>query len=221
MGISMTTLTCEHCKRTFERRTAWITQNRKRGQQSRYCSRECSWAGRGPRRQEVEGTCARCGNSFRRLSWGTHERAVFCSKRCAGTLRQPESPETNGRTCPSCGGAKSWTAQCCRTCYRNPEIAAIGACTLGELRDRYNINQYHAKIRGWARTLYRGPLECLACGYSLHVDICHVRPVADFPMTTTVAEVNAPENLIALDKRCHWEFDHGHLEIRDGKLRGI
>jgi HNH endonuclease len=43
------------------------------------------------------------------------------------------------------------------------------------------------------------------------VDVCHVRPVSDFPPSATLGEVNAPENLVALDKRCHWEFDHGHL----------
>jgi hypothetical protein len=61
-------------------------------------------------------------------------------------------------------------------------------------------------------------MECLACGYNLHVDVCHVRDVADFPLTAALAEVNAPSNLVALDKRCHWEFDHGYLAYRDGLM---
>ena len=64
----------------------------------------------------------------------------------------------------------------------------------------------------------RKNVQCSACGYSLHVDICHVRDVASFPDSATVGEVNAAENLIALDKRCHWEFDHGYLVYADGQI---
>ena len=48
------------------------------------------------------------------------------------------------------------------------------------------------------------------------MDICHIRDVADFSPEATVAEVNDPGNLMALDKRCHWEFDHGYLIYVDG-----
>lgn len=79
---------------------------------------------------------------------------------------------------------------------------------------KYGTFAFHAKVRGLARGAYKGPLGCAACGYSLHVDICHIRPVADFPDDATLREVNAPENLVALDKRCHWEFDNGYLTIQ-------
>lgn len=85
--------------------------------------------------------------------------------------------------------------------------------TLAELRKRHGLLQFHAKVRGYARDVYQGPKTCAACGYDLHVDICHIRDVANFPPEATVAEVNASTNLVALDKRCHWEFDHGYLRI--------
>ncbi len=31
-----------------------------------------------------------------------------------------------------------------------------------------------------------------------------------------MSEVNHISNLVALDKRCHWEFDHGYLTYQDG-----
>ena len=49
---------------------------------------------------------------------------------------------------------------------------------------------------------------CEACGYSKHVEVCHVVAVKDFPETATVAEINAPENLRVLCPNCHWELDH-------------
>ncbi|MDX5461275.1 HNH endonuclease [Micromonospora tulbaghiae] len=95
----------------------------------------------------------------------------------------------------------------CRQC----RAKELGDRTIGELRSRLGTFAFHAKVRGLARTTYDGPHACAACGYDLHVDICHIRDVADFPPTATVAEVNARNNLVALDKRCHWEFDHGYL----------
>lgn len=90
--------------------------------------------------------------------------------------------------------------------------------TLGDLRAEYGTHAFHAKVRGMARDAYEGPKACAACGYSLHVDICHVRDIASFPSDATLAEVNAADNLVALDRRCHWEFDHGYLLYTDGRF---
>ncbi|HCT81196.1 MAG TPA: hypothetical protein DGT23_32430 [Micromonosporaceae bacterium] len=51
----------------------------------------------------------------------------------------------------------------------------------------------------------------------MHVDICHIKPISDFDSSATIYEVNVRTNLVALDKRCHWEFDHGYLTLVDGK----
>jgi hypothetical protein len=36
-------------------------------------------------------------------------------------------------------------------------------------------------------------------------------------MDATVAEVNADENIIVLCPNCHWEFDHGIIDVSDIK----
>lgn len=95
--------------------------------------------------------------------------------------------------------------------------------TVGELREKYSTHQYHAKIRGAARVVFRQsglPMECVNCGYNLHVDICHIKPVSSFPPEATIDEVNSLSNLVTLDKRCHWEFDNGYLSVSDLKLTG-
>ncbi len=91
--------------------------------------------------------------------------------------------------------------------------------TLGELRQEYGTAAFfHAKIRGHARTSYTGPMVCVACGYDLHVDVSHIKHVKDFPPEATLREVNDQKNLMALDKRCHWEYDHGYLALVNGQL---
>ncbi|WP_248581585.1 HNH endonuclease [Nocardioides sp. InS609-2] len=118
--------------------------------------------------------------------------------------------------CRICGGPKSdggrWPH--CTHCAQRQRLSLIADTTLAELRGGLSLNQYHAKIRGWSRSVYDGPRRCLECGYSLHVDICHVRDVSTFALYATIGEVNAPENLIALCKNHHWEFDNGFLTIR-------
>lgn len=95
---------------------------------------------------------------------------------------------------------------------------AYGSQTLAQLRAQHGTSTYHSVVRAHSRAAYGGTLACAACGYDIHVEICHIRGVAEFPTSATLAEVNAPANLIALDKRCHWELDHGYLIITDGQL---
>lgn len=68
-------------------------------------------------------------------------------------------------------------------------------------------------IRALARTHFKFLLEkpCYNCGYSKHVELCHIKPISSFPKTAKVKEVNSINNLIQLCPNCHWEFDSGHL----------
>ena len=55
------------------------------------------------------------------------------------------------------------------------------------------------------------PKVCKICGYYHHAPICHVTPVAEFPGTAFIREINDLNNLVALCPTHHWEFDHGVL----------
>jgi hypothetical protein len=65
--------------------------------------------------------------------------------------------------------------------------------------------------RSWNKHLLDKP--CSNCGYSKHVELCHIRPVSDFPESAKLSEVNAELNNIVLCRNCHWEFDHGLLKM--------
>lgn len=131
---------------------------------------------------------------------------MFCSVQCAARVNPVQHEPAH---CATCGTPIRRGRTVCHAHRNDPLIDR----TLAELKSQYSTNQYHAKIRGLARDAYTGPMACRACGYSLHVEICHMRPVSDFPMTATLREVNDPANLVAFDKRCHWEYDHGYIVI--------
>ena len=70
-------------------------------------------------------------------------------------------------------------------------------------------------IRHHARKVYFSalPEECLVCGYSLHVEVAHVKAISEFPDDVLLAEINSLDNFLGLCPTHHWEFDHGHLDI--------
>lgn len=67
----------------------------------------------------------------------------------------------------------------------------------------------YAKIRSRARSQCRSRNQvCEICGYSKHVEVCHIRPIHFFPLDTLISEINSSSNLKLLCPNCHWEFDN-------------
>jgi hypothetical protein len=207
-------LVCPRCGNSFERLTSQIRfAEKRRSQTVHYCSPQCA---KRPR-MSIEGICNHCNTAFSRpRKGGAKDLGKFCSSSCSASFNNPRRPSRARKkpACDDCGGPKSWAGQVCRQC----RSLKLNSRTLADLRAEYSTAQFHAKVRGLARAAYTGPRRCAACGYDLHVDVCHIRDVRDFPPTATLAEVNALTNLIALDKRCHWEFDHGHLMFGGGRF---
>ncbi|MEO1286206.1 MAG: HNH endonuclease [Chloroflexota bacterium] len=76
----------------------------------------------------------------------------------------------------------------------------------------------HSQIRDRARRRYRNSdrsQSCERCGYKKHIEICHIKAIADYPLETPVSEVNDLNNLVGLCPNCHWELDHGELTIEE------
>jgi hypothetical protein len=70
----------------------------------------------------------------------------------------------------------------------------------------------YIKIRSRARTKAKqlGIMQkgCVKCGYNKHVEVCHIKPISSFDISTMLSVVNDVSNLIVLCPNCHWEFDH-------------
>ena len=59
------------------------------------------------------------------------------------------------------------------------------------------------------------PYECAICGYNKHIEIAHVKAVADFDDNATITEINDSKNLVGLCPTHHWEFDNNAMNEED------
>lgn len=139
----------------------------------------------------------------------------FCCRSCSTAYNNRANPKRKPEnSCKTCGAAINSTRTYCPEHTRD-----YGSTTKGELYGDGNVNWggNGAYIRGHARRTYRSsgrPKQCFVCGYSLHYDVAHIKDINSYPMTATLNEINNIDNLVALCKNHHWEFDHGHLTIQ-------
>ena len=140
----------------------------------------------------------------------------YCSSSCAAKFNNRVHPKRKRQHyfCKACGTETGYRRNYCKDCdpTKPKDFTSV---TVAEIRSRARY-QANAWIRKLARRVYNNsdkPPCCAICGYSKHFEVCHVRPIQDFPGDTPMSEVNALENLIALCPNCHWELDHGILSL--------
>lgn len=150
-------------------------------------------------------TCLHCGAET--------ANAKYCSRSCANRVNGHLFPSRQrvARSCKHCGTTLQTRRTTCDSC--NPTLVDWRLVPLQHLKSKA-LQQYAAQIRSLARLAYRKssrPKACAVCGYALHYEVCHIKPINGFAPTDFVANVNTLDNLVALCPNHHWEFDHGHL----------
>ena len=90
--------------------------------------------------------------------------------------------------------------------------------TKGELfSERKNWQSARTAIRKNAVEIYFAnnvEHKCAVCGYNKHIEVAHIKAVADFEENTKIKEINSITNLIGLCPNHHWEYDHGLLRLK-------
>ena len=144
----------------------------------------------------------------------------FCSVRCSHNYNHP----TKEYFCSSCNaslgfGYRNKRAYCTK-CRDNPKINKNykdwSKITIDQHFSNLSTFQAHSRIRSLARSVYaksNKPKSCQYCGYSKHYEVCHRKPISEFSRDTPISVVNELSNLIGLCPNCHWEFDHGLIDI--------
>lgn len=171
--------------------------------------------------------CEYCGETIM-VAEGKKVRSArkkrFCNRSCAAKHNNRKFPKRRAfyPLCENCGqetGSKpgsSYKRKFCPPCAkaaRNPN-GYTAQKTKGALFSiRANWQSARSAIQRGAHRVYSGPHICKICGYETHVDLCHIRPVADFPDDTLISEINSQDNLVMLCPNHHREFDCGHLEL--------
>lgn len=107
----------------------------------------------------------------------------------------------------------------CRACKSARVISETKQKTIGEYRQSISVRGRHPSWihshvrllnRYWNSYLLYRP--CFNCGYSLHVELAHIKSISTFDDSAKLSEVNDVANVIPLCPNCHWEFDSGKLE---------
>lgn len=153
----------------------------------------------------------RCINCDRETS-----NPKFCSQSCSASYNNRINPKRRRKSLcakPRCNAiTKSSQHPLCDAHWREyQQTKKATRDTSQTIKDimytRHHKSSAFALIRGRARAqLKHGP--CQKCGYGKHTEVCHIKAIADFPITTKIAVVNHPSNLMRLCRNCHWEFDH-------------
>lgn len=136
---------------------------------------------------------------------------------------------SGGGNCEACGcrveyrrtpSGKLTARRLCEACLLNLRTRGkpIAGQRKGDLfASRKNWQSARSAIRQHAYRVFAESgreLACQVCGYDKHAEIAHFRGVSEFPDSATVAEINDPDNLVALCPNHHWEFDNGLLDLR-------
>ena len=134
---------------------------------------------------------------------------LFCNHKCAARFnnRGRKCKHAVQRTCRICNesfihappdNTKSTCSACCEKRRQEISSRTKGSFTKGNKR----------ALRDSARSALKHlGKKCIVCGYDKFVEACHIRPVKDFPDSSTWKEINDISNIVPLCPNCHWEFD--------------
>ena len=155
------------------------------------------------------------------------ENPRFCSRSCSASFNNRKTPKRKlTRKCSfeGCDSiVKSYRHRLCEEHFKfNKDSYRL--TKVGHYRNLQSVKGKHpswvnAHVRHFARTWLKHLTEkpCLNCGYSLHVELCHIKPVASYGDEALLGEINSEDNVIQLCRNCHWEFDNGHLTLDEIK----
>lgn len=153
--------------------------------------------------------CLQCDNIIR-VPDGVKVSAVrkkkFCNQSCSA--KHSNHNRTVTKMC-KCGNLILKREKECETCKQKRRIHTKTKNDLfAENKSWQTVGSAIRKDANFVFEKHGRPRVCTACGYNIHTEICHIRPVSDFPNDALIDDINAPDNLVALCPNCHWEFDN-------------
>ncbi len=163
--------------------------------------------------------CKQCEAYFDKLESEIRKHPNhFCTRKCSAIFNNTISPKRRAKiyTCKSCGIDIKSRRTYCVNC--NPQNNR-NILTAGDIKRKAKY-QKSAQIRGLARAVIKKSglsKSCSICGYSEHVEVCHIKPIKDFLDSSLISEINSLDNLILLCPNHHWELDRRRSAARSAK----
>ena len=218
---------CSFCGKKWSRPKNQIMALIKSNPENIFCSKEChqQYNKEQGLKNFIKLECINCKKKFKRKPSSLSPGNNFCCQSCAAQYNNKKHPKRKRkkRLCKKCGediGMKISTSrvycrQCSKQVKKEKEITYLKR-TLKECKAKYGSrNAYHTCVREHARKIaseYTMTNRCAICGYKKIVQVCHIKPIADFPETATLEEVNSPDNLVGLCPTHHIELDKNLLD---------
>lgn len=150
----------------------------------------------------------------------------FCGRSCAASYNNRAVPKRKwipNTHCTRCGvlveRQERRLCDACSSLRLSSEGGFVDFRTATKKDFLTKDTQKYRRIREHARSvaLENHKLDaCMVCGYSTHVECCHVRDIRDYPLDALISEINSPDNLVGLCPNHHWEFDKGLLFLPKG-----
>lgn len=150
----------------------------------------------------MSSTCLYCGKET--------NNPKFCSRSCSVTVsNKTHTKRSVEGKCHSCDCPIRSSRKYCKSCFHDERDAKD--MTLQEaIYENHHRSSAFALVRMRARSSEKASNTkcCQECGWDKHIEVCHKRPISDYPLTAFLSEINADENLLILCPNCHWVYDH-------------
>lgn len=138
----------------------------------------------------------------------------FCDHSCS--IRYYHSNNIKIKTCQTCKKETSKNIKKCLECKEQENILYLFTTKKSLFSRCKNWQSARSTIQKMARKIFKNsnkPKQCNICKYNKHYEVCHIKSVSSFNEDSTLLEINAIENLIALCPTHHWEFDNKILKL--------
>jgi len=161
--------------------------------------------------------CMRCGNIIEKTKnrkYNEINKMLFCGRDCFLKYRKETIPETKKekrkreKSIEIINNKNFYYGVMC-SLFSKTKREVFEENTFWSARGRLGSNAREILLVNF------GLEFCKNCKYDKHVEVCHIIPISEFNDDAYIWEINSPNNLIALCPNCHWEFDHGILDIKN------
>lgn len=184
----------------------------------KFCCNDCSLANRKANKKPPKIhsiSCLYCGDKYE----SKNSKKSFCSQSCAVKFDEFIEPKNiKHKKCKDCSAKIVSSRTFCDDCFdRAADVRKRVDIAIGKFKELFPYPLWRRKVSNQGhKTAKLIPNECKYCGYDKHVEVCHIKPIQDFPDDAMyIAEINAPENLIKLCPNHHWELDYGDLSLKE------
>lgn len=188
------TFNCELCG---QKKTCNLSDYKK--VKNHFCSHKCAnkWLIDTGQCRQPEGKCKLCNQAL-------SSSRTYCNKCWSEKRDKVRMSISNKRQCVDCKDASFGGYIRCESCQNIFENTAKICDFVYKDSNRYSYIRKHA-----AKIIDKNNIkrECINCFFSLFTEICHIKPISDFPPNTLLKDVNNIDNLAILCPNCHVCFD--------------